>query len=471
MNDDSGAITPLIVVLFIGIILTTGVAIDLLRHEAARADLQASLDRGVLASTSLRQTVGVETIIDEYVENRIWSGIPADVAVVTGGDGVSSRTVTASAAFMLDSMFLRLAGLDQLRVAAAAGASESHTNIEISLVLDISGTMRYNTGNNYVAGQGLRRIEFLRPAAKDFIEDVVGGANAAFTSMSIIPYAGGVNPGPRMYELLGGQIPARHDESHCLEFTRSDFFTEAEYDADPDLAYTGLPDAGFYNQVAHFHYWTTDTGWMDWGWCPTDDRGAITYLSNDVEILQGVIDDLRLHDGTGTYNAMRWGLALLDPASQPILSILADEGVFDDAFADRPSAFAAPGGVPAARKIIVLMTDGQITEQHRPKNPDDPRLATKELANSPFGGGDREVPPYMDAASGRDYFYGLCEAAKANGVEIFTIAFNAPSGASVEMQYCASDPKTSHFYEVDGGRLATAFEDIANQISRLRLTN
>ena len=41
--DERGALTPLMLVLFIGIIISTGVALDLVRHDAERSDLQDAL--------------------------------------------------------------------------------------------------------------------------------------------------------------------------------------------------------------------------------------------------------------------------------------------------------------------------------------------------------------------------------------------------------------------------------------------
>ena len=57
--------------------------------------------------------------------------------------------------------------------------------------------------------------------------------------------------------------------------------------------------------------------------------------------------------------------------------------------------------------------------------------------------------------------------AKANGVTVFTIAFEAPASARQEMMKCASS--LGHFYDVDGLEIEATFQQIANAISQLKL--
>jgi hypothetical protein len=431
LDDERGGVTPLMLVLFIGIILMTGLALDLIRHESERSDLQDALDRGVLAAASLTQRVEPELTVREYLGNRSLSD--RDLALSIGVDSeIGYRHVVAGAEYRMDTIFLRMAGLLDLKVPAVSGALQGRQPVEISLVLDISGTMRFHN-----------RIINLKPAARTFIEMVTDGGENRVSTVNLIPYSGQVNPGPRVFNLIGGNRD--HDYSSCPELTAGDF------------SHTGLPAAGSYEQVPNFHHWWIDQNWMDWGWCPTDGT-AITYMANDAAALQNAIDGIRLHDGTGTYNAMKWALALLDPGSQPMIAALAELGDVDAAYTDRPAAWDDP----ETRKFIVLMTDGIITRQVRPDEPDDPALATEEVLvyNHPYS---QTVP----RGTGLNYFYGLCDMAKARGVTVFTIAFEAPEGAKTEMKRCASS--LGHFYDVEGLEIESAFRQIANAISNLKL--
>ena len=65
-----------------------------------------------------------------------------------------------------------------------------------------------------------------------------------------------------------------------------------------------------------------------------------------------------------------------------------------------------------------------------------------------------------------------CDSAKAAAVEIFTVAFMAPSRGQELLKYCASD--TSHYYDAnDAAQLVAAFKEIGEKASMAatRLTN
>ncbi|TFH52170.1 MAG: pilus assembly protein, partial [Candidatus Zixiibacteriota bacterium] len=370
--DERGALTPLMLVLLIGILVSSGIALDLMRHESERSDLQDALDRGVLAAASLTQTIDAETTIRDYLDNRSLSHVELHYSQ-DANDGRDSRRIAASATYNMDTIFFRLVGLKQLPVTARSAAAHVRQPVETSLALDISGTMRYD-----------QRLINLQPAANSFIDAVMPEGSDPFTSVNLIPYAGQVNPGPVVFDLLGGV--RKHNHSSCPEFTAADFDGP------------GLPSAKSYAQVPHFHHWEIDRAWMDWGWCPSDET-AITYVSNEPDTLHEKINSIRLHDGTGTYNAMKWALALLDPSAQPLIASLASNGTVDRDFANRP----APWDDPSTLKFIVLMTDGQITEQNRPKNPNDPRLDDHEVL-------EYKIPhsQTVNRGLGLNYFYGLC---------------------------------------------------------------
>ncbi len=431
LPDDSGALTPLMLVLLVGIIVSSGIALDLIRQESERSDLQDALDRGVLAAAALTQAIDPEVTVRDYLKNRSLSDVQLDISV-SSGRGNNSRRISASARYEMDTLFFRMVGLPELPVTARTTALQGRQPAEISLVLDISGTMRWD-----------QRLVNLRPAASAFVDAVTDGEADSLTSINLIPYAGQVNPGPAVFAMLNGR--RTHDFSSCPEFKPNDFND------------THLPAAPFYEQVPNFHHWRIDRAWMDWGWCPSDDT-AITYLSNDRDALRQAISDLRLHDGTGTYNAMKWALALLDPDSQPFVAGLADRGIVPREFDSRPAAWDDP----ETRKFIVLMTDGIVTEQYRPQHPSDPELATEEILvhGHPF----RET---LSRPQGLGFFNDLCNMAKANGVTVFTIAFEAPEEAQEEMRNCASS--AGHFFDAQGTGIATAFEQIASTINNLKL--
>jgi hypothetical protein len=162
-----------------------------------------------------------------------------------------------------------------------------------------------------------------------------------------------------------------------------------------------------------------------------------------------------------------------------VVEELADQGVVDPGLTGRP----APYDDPETLKVIVLMTDGNITDQFRPRfvdrtlsplnetNPADIFLNhTRELdrqnnSNDCNGQGCRVTEASL--STNRNRFYEACDRARANGIIVFTIAFNTNDAGRQEMQRCASS--TAHYYDVRGAALDSAFQSIAGTIQRLRL--
>lgn len=62
----------------------------------------------------------------------------------------------------------------------------------------------------------------------------------------------------------------------------------------------------------------------------------------------------------------------------------------------------------------------------------------------------------------------MCDAAKANNVIIFTIAFEAPDAGKTLLQACKSDDGA--YYEATGTEIVDVFASIGSSIRNLRLT-
>ncbi len=558
-RDERGGMAIWSIYMFLMMLMVAGIGVDFMLNEMKRTRLQATLDRAVLAAADLDQTLSPKGVVQSYFDKSGMGDFLAETAVT---DGLNFRSVSADASSQTRTLFIDMLGIDYLSAPAVGTAEEEIPNIEISLILDISGSMRYNN-----------RMNNLKPAAEEFISTVLRGNAADTTSVNVVPYAGQTNPGPVMFDYLNGvryhETGADHfpewaqdisnvvfyydteepfgtvdeddfavkidgfpdsgtgthisndlddffhlarsyiasqapdlDQSRMtvgvsikggrqateyyayeeggtaapdsgptdfrdvdLELSYSDFFANQFPNVSSclelesaDFTHSGLPQTGL-GQVPHFMYWDIAANVMDWGWCPEDDT-RIQYAQNDESSLRGFIRDIRMHDGTGTHYALKWGLSLLDPATRPAFTHLAGHGQVPADFTDRPSDWNAEGW----RKVIVLMTDGQITDQYRPTEPMNPDNATVELQNQ--SSSKREQ--LSSRSTNLSRFYALCNFAKDNGVTVYTISFEAPSNARTEMRNCASSP--SHYFDVDGLEISDAFVAIASQINQLRLT-
>lgn len=400
-----------------------GSGIDLARYEAARIELQDGLDRGVLAAASLTQTQDTDEIIRSFMKNVRFR---EDVTFTSSEETtMNSRKVSAQASYTMPTTFLHLVGVDTLSVSATSAAEEAKQNIEISLMLDMSGSMKDNN-----------RIGNLKKAAKEFVDSILTDRTKDFTSMSIVPYAGHVNMGKAFFSAAGAK--RTHSNSSCVEFDPSEYGGK-------------FPDLQGREQVPHFTQWnygmTNPNPW----WCPLDST-SITYMANSATKLKTIIENMQMHDGTGTHNAMQWGYMLLDPQANKLIKKSIELGQTPSSFKDRPASFNDAD----TKKFIVLMTDGRITEQYRPKDysrPVSQRPDNKQIMNS---------------TGTRDRLYKICDAAKSKAITVFTIGFEVDSTGADQMRKCASSP--AHFYHVSGLEISDAFKAISSTIHMLRLT-
>jgi hypothetical protein len=107
------------------------------------------------------------------------------------------------------------------------------------------------------------------------------------------------------------------------------------------------------------------------------------------------------------------------------------------------------------------MTDGKITDQHRPKEKYDPDHMINAMSNS-----DREVISHKsDNVSSFDQ---ACQQAKNNGVVVYTIAFETNGDGVKQMRRCATSP--SFFFKASKSSISKVFSAIAAGINQLRLT-
>ncbi|MBV7396316.1 Tad domain-containing protein [Mameliella sediminis] len=232
--------------------------------------------------------------------------------------------------------------------------------------------------------------------------------------------------------------------SSCVEIYDSEFET------------TAMPQSKDY--IPHFHFWPFDEATMDWGWCPSEEATVQYYSDNKDQLIQ-FIGDLRLHDGTGTQYGMKYGLALLDPASRDEVSYLIQEGLINPRFEGRPIDWHDP----ETEKYIVLMTDGVTTDQFRPTK-------SKAAINGAVELQDQGASAYYNLSPLQTNVSNLqkqCALARQRGVTVFTIAFETDQAAADDMLACASS--ASHFFHVQGEEIYDTFDTIARQINNLRL--
>lgn len=467
-QDDRGGITIYVLVFFILMMVVGGMAVDYQRHDLARADLQNALDRGVLAATNENQnfdpqgqlTVDEQAtlLIREYMASRVDRANTVNLAASVTQNG-GTRTVIAGAERPLDTIFLRMIGINQLPVVVQSGAVYAAPRLEITLVLDVSGSMGWNS----TSAPGTKLAQ-LKVAAKQFLDTVLSDDNDAQTLISIVPFSQQVNMPRAMADLYN--LNRHHDYSSCFDYHSIDFSTTA-MPMTPPTAYV---------QGQHFR---SNVGSGNFG-CPKANN-AITPYSNDVNTLKAAIDGLSPETWTATYMGMKWGSALLDPSSRDIVTSMINAGTLPSDFAGWPLAWNDPG----VRKITILMSDGQNTELNEINDDDyDDHSPAWWNSNNPPSGTKVHVidndatittdPDGVDRGDGDRVLKEICDAAKADpasNATIYTIGFELEGEdvAIAALEGCSSSLSTH--YLVDGVEISTAFQNIADEIVNLKLTH
>jgi Flp pilus assembly protein TadG len=151
-------------------------------------------------------------------------------------------------------------------------------------------------------------------------------------------------------------------------------------------------------------------------------------------------------EGTFSHTAMAWAYRMLTPALP----------------------FAAPAKTTSRDKVIVMMTDG-ILSQSRNESVRSGYGYTEEkrLINSD---GDTAADRIASEQALEARMKRLCVMAKREGIIVYTVTFKVPSTDPKAQLYkdCASDP-SKYFSPDDASSLKTAFTEIASDLSSIRI--
>lgn len=470
-DDVHGGMTALTCVVFLIMVVSVGMAVDFMRHETHRAELQDALDRGVLAAAAFSQTLEAEETVRGYLKSTTFVKddytLDVQTATTTG-----SRTITATATYPVDTFFLKIIGINQLDIAAKGVAVEGASKIEISLVLDISTSMAIEDVTFTESGVQIveTRLENLKSSASGFIDSVFSANNGGDVTVSLIPFGGQVNVGPVAFNYLNGST--NNPDAGCVEFADLDFDT------------TQTPSYQSLSQMQYFNFSQYETGGIapagvttiDWGWCPSDAQ-RIEYFSSSPTGLKARINGLRTHEATGTQYGMKYANMLLDPDANALTQVLEQGGVISGSKLHLPRPFTDT----EVQKYIIIMSDGDTTPQARIKaqhylqdNGDGvvQENETAFWANNLPGSHSQNWNVFeeiIDMDTSRDQFKAACKAARDNQIYIFAIGFDVAPGSNAEtdLKDCVKN-NGGEYHDTESG-LAKTFDQIASTIQKLRL--
>lgn len=447
-RNTSGQFAPLFGLLSVVMVLLIGSGVDLARWLRARTITVAALDSAVLAAGRMLQVSALDEEAALATADRFYRENTKDrpetssdtITFVTTEDGTA---ITAVGSAMLSMTFLRLAGIEEWPLLKLSGAEHSKAtlavggnaehSIEISLMLDVSGSM----------GSGTKFAD-MKAAAKDLVNVVVYENQGAFYSkVGIVPFSSYVRPPEVILNDVRGPGPFADQSPRMANGkTVKHKATKCVSERVGDQRYTdAAPGAGQYVMPS---YWSSAT-------CEMGAESEIVPLSSDKEMLKSRIDGLSLSGSTAGHLGTAWAWYLLSPNWNSVFAGNSQAGAYGD---------------DKLKKIAVLMTDGEYNTQYCSGG------AYRGIRDKNSYGTNAQRGDCTAAnGSSATQAVQLCTGMKAAGITVYTVGFDLGGNqqAIQTLETCATDP-TKFYNAATGDQLKQAFRDIAVKVSSLYLT-
>lgn len=343
-RDEDGALIIFGLVLFVLMVMMAGFAVDLMRYENTRTKLQNTLDRSTLAAAALSQKLDREAVVRDYM---LKAGLADELQSVTVNSSLNATAVAAVGRADTKPIFLHMLGIDEFDAVGRSKAEQAITNLEIVLVLDVSGSMQSND-----------KIGRLKIAANQFIDSMLDNDPNHRVSISIVPYNAQVNIGPDLVSKFNVTHNNNLGNANCVEFAPSTFDSPAlsQTDALPMMAYADI--AYGTNRINGFVA-PTDTNYavpnFSQTFCRRYNANVVRLPNNDKDVLKSQINGLQAGGNTSITLGMKWGAALIDPSMRPVYTQFIGAGKIPGNIPSRPFEYDDTSSM----KIIVLMTDGE----------------------------------------------------------------------------------------------------------------
>ncbi|MFI4965581.1 MAG: pilus assembly protein TadG-related protein [Caulobacterales bacterium] len=422
---------------------------DIYQSNEQRGKLQDALDAAALyaARSTATDTPGVNTIGNKALNANLQliHGATLNSSTFTLVSAQGDTKVVAQASVTLAAYAPM--EFTHTPVTVSSEVTRPGNNLEVALVLDTTGSM------------GGTRIANLQSAANQLIDLVVSPNQTPYYSkIAIVPYSNSVNPGTYTNAVRG--IPATApspiaapcvDAAGCtqIKFTAASGSGHPTYDASNCVSERTGSEA-----FTDASYSVAKVGYV---YPPTTENlcigATIQPLTSDKTLLHNEIGSLTALNSTAGHIGLAWGWYTISPNWATLFPT-----------ASKPAAY----GTPHLLKVVVLMTDGAFNTAY-----------CNGVIAKDSGSGSGTVSKHIscNATNGDSFTQAqkLCANMKAlpNPVIIYTVGFDVSSDPSAQslLANCATDSSHVYFPADDGVSLQVAFQQIAADLNRLRLSH
>jgi Flp pilus assembly protein TadG len=342
-RDEAGSMLILALLLFTLMVMMGGLAVDLMRAEQTRVNLQQSLDRCTLNAAALNQAQDPESVVRDCMMK---SGLSSQLANVTVTDGMNYRSVQSTGLADANPYFLHMLGIQNFNVVGASKAEQGQDNVEIALVLDVSGSM---TG---------QKIANLKTAADEFVDTVFAQDVDHRVSITIVPYNAQVNLPAVLRDKFNATNINGVANDNCAELPMGVYDTTA-IPLDMPLPMMAYADTAHGTNKTTAFVSPLDTNYArpnySASFCKPTTVNQVRLPSDDPVALKAEINALQAGGNTSITLGMKWGVTLLDPSMRAAYADLATQGAIPANMPGRPFDY----NDSQSMKVVVLMTDGE----------------------------------------------------------------------------------------------------------------
>jgi len=423
-RDVRGGVALMAGLTFPVLFVAVGGTIDYTRAVSNTTKVQSAMDSAVLALT--RKDPGTFDVQDEgtkifnsFISNR---ELGVDASAVEFS--INGKTITGKANAETKTFFLTIIGTPTMGGSITSSAiPPSRLPIEISLVLDVSGSMNKDLN-------GETRIAHMKTAVNGMFDTLEAELpTETKLSVALVPYSSSVNltdyRGALKAGSMGGQnLPIDQDvwAAERLEASNGNSYTLRD-----------LPPAAvkvpfvLADEMVH-----------------AKPNARLAALSENVADIRTDVNALTANGWTGGHLGMIWGFYTLTPKWKQFWPV-------------------EPAKYGEADKIIVLLSDGEF--------------------NTTFNIGDsldmfEAAGPYSpeDLMTQRNnfdeanaYFLDVCSLARESGMTIYAVALS--DGADIDKLTACTGSSGAVYPANSAEELSAAFKDIALTLGQRRLTN
>jgi Flp pilus assembly protein TadG len=456
-SDERGAIAIFILIIFVVMLYVGGIAVDVMRFETRRVALQQTLDRAVLAAASMTDKTRTPQVIatDWFTVAGLADEFTVDfsAATIDGTSNRNKREATASAKVRSYNHFMGMLDYAYFEAPVVSAAAEGIAKVEVMLVLDITGSMERVA----VTGETTTKIEALREAADEFVTIVKGADSKNGVSIGMVPYASQVNI-PATLRAKYNVTKVSHwnyianqgvPDINCIEIPTSTYdgvglsttlampmaaVADTYFGDRTDYQETTLTSSSNYLPATDYppsvkygpRLCTTKTDDPGTAINESEDN-QLLLPTKDGDVVKERISRLTADGNTSIAVGMRWGTALVDETAIDIFSMTDSDGKI------RPFK----NNDETARKIIILMTDGEHVQNNFIKD-------AYKAGPSPFWRGTDGKFAMNFGTTYRGPFTGTLPLSNCSGWALSnTRVFFVPhlKANAVKAKYRASDPE------------------------------